>query len=84
MDHIFVRFGIPLSVLDVPSEGGKERIQELLAELCFIVSGREVLLAIAIEPFNELFDFGWGGHGHLSRTRKTKWVNWKEQNDSGI
>jgi hypothetical protein len=44
---------------------------QLSAELWFNVSWGETLLAITIEPFDELLNFGWSGHRLTRRTGKT-------------
>ena len=56
-DDIFVCFGATLLVIDVPAEGLKEQIEELAAELGFVVLWRAVSVLVALETFDEIKNF---------------------------
>jgi hypothetical protein len=38
VDDLFIGLGVALLIVDIPSEGLEERVQELLAELDFVVA----------------------------------------------
>jgi CheY-like chemotaxis protein len=55
VDDVLVRFSQPLLVVDVPAEGLEEGVEELAAELRFVVAAcRLVRLAIALEVLDQL------------------------------
>ena len=65
MDDFLEGFGVALRVLDVPSEGLEEGVDELAANLGFVVVGRGVVVAVGVEAFDELEDGARCLHGGL-------------------
>ncbi len=60
LDDFLVRFGDALPVIDIPAEGIEERVDELPSNLRLVVVAGFVLVFVAVESFDELFDFfGW-------------------------
>jgi hypothetical protein len=57
MDDVLVGFSVALLVVDVPAQGFKEGVNELLSKLGFVVCTRAVGFAIALKPLNEFKDF---------------------------
>ena len=59
VDDVLVGLGVALLVVHVPAEGFEERVEELAAELGFVVVGRAVGVAVAVEPLDQVEDLRW-------------------------
>ncbi|GEM_PF-1969932 len=57
VNHVFVRLGVALLVVNVPTQRSKEGIDELAAKLGFIVIAGEISLAIALKALDQSGDF---------------------------
>jgi len=62
VDNVFVGFGRALFVVHVPTKGLKERVEELPAQLCFIILAGGVVLQIECKSLGQRNDFQWCGH----------------------
>jgi len=62
VDYFFVGLGIAFAVVHVPTQGGEEGVQKLLAELGFVGAGRTVRRPVAGEPLDEGDDLRRWGH----------------------
>lgn len=64
VDHVPVRFGITRFVGHVPTKNTKERVEEILAKLCFVVLSALVIIKVPVKAFDQLGDFIWQPHQH--------------------
>jgi hypothetical protein len=62
VDDVLVRFGVVLLVVNGPAEGFEERVEEFAADLGFVVVGRFVGFAVAVEALDEVEDWWWLRH----------------------
>jgi len=62
MDNLAVLGGEVGLVGHIPTESFKEGVEELLAELGFIVATRAVELTRVAEAVDKVLDGGWCGH----------------------
>ena len=67
VDDVFVGFGVASGVVDVPAEGFEEGVEEFAADLGFVVLAGFVGVEVALEAFDEIEDFFWGGHDDVGR-----------------
>jgi hypothetical protein len=58
--HVLVLLGVALGVAYVPAQGLKEWIDELDPHLSFLIVLALVRVQIAVEPFHQLLDLGFG------------------------
>jgi len=56
VDDVLVGFGVAVLVVNVPAERLEEGVEEFAAELGFIVVGRAVGVAVAVEPLDQFKD----------------------------
>src|SRR5688572_9996551 len=54
--NVLVGFGVAGAVIDVPAEGHEKGIDELAADLSFVVHGRPVRISVALEACDQLGD----------------------------
>jgi len=75
-DDVLVGLGPALPVADVPAEFLEERLDELGAELSFLIAGAFVGGEVALEDFDQAFDLLRGGHKESSKTLSLPRASW--------
>lgn len=73
MDDVFVGFGVALLVVHVPSEGDEEGINELVADLGFVVPAGVVGVTVAVESLNEVNNSSRYRHGAVPSLKSRQW-----------
>jgi hypothetical protein len=54
VNYVFICFSVPLLIIDIPSQGLKDGIKELAANLGLIVAWRSIGLTIVFESLDKL------------------------------
>ena len=67
MDDVFVRLGVAGRVVDIPAEGFEQGIDELAANLGFIVVAASVCIGVIGETFGQA-EHLWGAWHGLNTT----------------
>src|SRR5262249_28100494 len=62
VNYVFVSLGVAGLVVHVPAKAFEEGIDELLADLRFVVVARAIGFRVSIETLDEFDDFAWSGH----------------------
>ncbi|MDP8215106.1 MAG: hypothetical protein RAO92_04335 [Candidatus Euphemobacter frigidus] len=61
-DDVLVSLGVALLIVDVPAQGLEERIDELGANVGFLVTGTFISFQVSVEYFHQSLNFFGGSH----------------------